>query len=1790
MQFLRNKCAEKSQHTERSSPRRTLKLEALEERLLLNGSPWDNTWEVTGHNSGTINGIPFENAPNLTGSDGTDRFVFKNGGSLDGVIDGRAGYDAIVYDSDGQGGDDYASAVAANLETRTATGLGSFIGIEQIAAPAGTTNTLTGADAANMWHITANNAGDIGGTGVFDFANFQNLNGGSGNDDFVFSDGMNVSGNIDGKGGTDTLDFAAYSSGVIVNLGNRHKSIERAIGGSASDVLIAQSGANSWQITDHNEGLIDNVAGELAFESFENLRGGPADDTFVFEDGTDVSGDINGASGSNTLDYSDYTTPVTVALQTNGATGIGGTFTNIDRVIGGSADDMIIGENTHTTWNIIGTNQGNVGGALDFEDFEDLTGGLGNDTFVFVDATAVSGTIDAGAGDDTFDYAAYTTAVTFNRQTHIAAGTGGYVSVENVIGGSALDTIIGSNSTWHITANDAGDIDGAGVFDFQSFETLTGSDGDDEFVFSNGVGLSGSVNGQGGTDVLDFAAYTTSVTVNRATRKATGIAGTFSGISKVIGGSGDDTLVGENVNATWNVTTDNDGNIGSTFDFEGFENLTGGSLNDRFVFTDGVAVDTSVDGEAGDDTIDLTAFSVDSTWAITSDNAGTVSGGWGEFAFGKVENLIGGQSADEFSFADGVGVLGTIDGQAGYDTLNYTAYATAVVIDRQAKSATGTSGYESIECVIGGSASDTLIGSNSTWHITANDAGDIDGVGVFDFRRIENLTGSGANDTFVFSDGFGVSGSIDGGSGEDVLDFQAYTSALTLNRQTMTCTGIGGTYAGIENVLGGTATDMLIGENADAEWHLTGDNQGEMIGATVFEFQSFENIMGGTANDIFVFDDGAIVGGLLDGGPGTDAVDLDAYTTHNVAWIQNETAGRYSGYIQTDEARLRDIDFANIEDLSGGMMVIMWRFVDLTPAFGEIALADVMVPSEQGAVYLDVTNRGNEIAAGQMDIDVYLSLDRELDGTDRLIGQLADVDVDLGAGEVETYQVDGVLPADIAAGDYYFIAHIDVNDDIEEISDRNNIDATGTPQEVAWQFGQVGDRANVPLTVSDTNAQLVTFTLIGGGTGEIAGGTNFTTITVTNTTSRSTMTIQPRQDVLTAVNVMNVASTIGAIAAYAADFLGDLTVISGELGNLSLIGGDLLGSVRAVTGSIDTISLAGRYYNGQWHGGNLLGNVISGDQVGGVHSVGGNLGDNNSRVTALNDVGTVQAQQATYIDAGGQSHTVGGDVHAKVESLQGSIERVESRGGDVTGDVVALENVDLVQAGYQVWRRRKGKRRLVDSIPGHVTGDVTARRGDIYEVRTYGGNVTGSVCSLLGDIHYVTAEAYHDSGTDTWIGGNIQGRVAAALDLGRVTASNGSITGQLHADGDLMVALAFNGDITGTIGASGVAYRIKATRSSDGRGGTITGAIDVGRDLYALSADADITGNIDVAGNLGRQWTVKRRGRHRWLTEGLACGGDLTGEVNVIGAAWQMQVSGQLRGPLTVRGDANSIAIGGDVNANITVAGQVLDFVVEGQTDADLTAGSMGTAKLLGGLTQAADVTTLGAGGADSLVLAGNVAGDVDVGGHLDRIEIGYYSTYRRRGRRRSLFHDATFTGTLRAGSMGNAYCHASTGLQGTLSVTGNANGLHVTNGRIEAAVTIGGSLTEASLAQGTSAGGTIAVGGDLGALVRVRRRGRKRWVSFGLYSGGDVNADITVGGTGHLVDIRGDLVGASINRNPGPTSELRNVLVSGQIRSAIPQLIRAALGTFYISDATWSGEIAAGSPHPFGPVTAQIG
>lgn len=177
----------------------------------LTGPNQANAWAINGSNAGTLNGsFKFRNIANLTGGSLGDTFTLAKGGALTGSLSGGAGTNTLDDSK-------YGSPVTVNLQTKTATGIGGTWASIQAVVGTGTSDTLVGANVANIWSLTATNAGKLGS---YAFSAFPNLTGGSANDTFKFSPNGSLTGVVKGKGGANTLDYSGYGSPVTVNFGN----------------------------------------------------------------------------------------------------------------------------------------------------------------------------------------------------------------------------------------------------------------------------------------------------------------------------------------------------------------------------------------------------------------------------------------------------------------------------------------------------------------------------------------------------------------------------------------------------------------------------------------------------------------------------------------------------------------------------------------------------------------------------------------------------------------------------------------------------------------------------------------------------------------------------------------------------------------------------------------------------------------------------------------------------------------------------------------------------------------------------------------------------------------------------------------------------------------------------------------------------------------------------------------------------------------------------------------------------------------------------------------------------------------------------------------------------------------------------------------------------------------------------------------------------------------------------------------------------------------------------------
>ncbi len=451
----------------------------------------------------------YEQIENLTGGSGNDILTGSgfdiytngnnviNGGSGNDIIRGAGGNDTI----DGGLGTDTATFsevtgnIGVNLGTMTVTytdanahgSTTTLTSFETIITGSGndyftvggvaqtlSLNAASGTDTIDFSSQNASITADLnttatGNFGTYTFLNtsFENIIGGSADDNITATSGANV---IYGGNGTDTINAGAGDDTVddsnttyasnnsnVINLGDGNDTVYVHVagntldGGNATDTLRYDAGSGIG----HDAGVDltftlnagstgGTVTDGIHTDTFSNFEvyvggsgndlfiGGSGNDTFYGQDGTDVfrggagNNSFFGGNGIDTADYSTATGAVTASLALGGASNNGyngtDTYNGIENLTGSVNNDTLTGDSNNNVIN------GNDGDDL-------IIGSTGNDT------------LNGGTGTDTISYTAQTGAITFNINTSSVAkpsGTDSYLNVEQINSGSGNDTV---NST-----------------------------------------------------------------------------------------------------------------------------------------------------------------------------------------------------------------------------------------------------------------------------------------------------------------------------------------------------------------------------------------------------------------------------------------------------------------------------------------------------------------------------------------------------------------------------------------------------------------------------------------------------------------------------------------------------------------------------------------------------------------------------------------------------------------------------------------------------------------------------------------------------------------------------------------------------------------------------------------------------------------------------------------------------------------------------------------------------------------------------------------------------------------------------------------------------------------------------------------------------------------------------------------------------------------------------------------------------------------------------------------------
>ncbi|CTQ47566.1 Endoglucanase E1 precursor [Roseibium aggregatum] len=687
---------------------------------------------------------------------------------------------------------------------------------------------------------------------------------------------------------TTTFGFKAMASDYAdAALIRQTGDVNEVVGTAGIDVLTGQDKLNSLRGAGGNDvitgGRFDDLLDgegddDKLYGSFGNdrLYGSDGDDWL---DGGEDSDQLYGGKGRDIASYMYSAQAVTIDLtlrQGFGGEAEGDRFLSIEGLVGTDYADTFTGDEEDNYF------KGNGG----------------------VDA------LDGGDGSDTADFSDKTLSVSLalNASTLATVQVGGVAedtvrNIENVIGGSAADTITGDDldntiqgaggadlldggngidtadfsdqtADLLLTLNESTDatlwVDGVAEDLIRNFENVIGGAGNDKFVgdglanvLSGGAG-NDELHGNGGGDTLDGGEGDDLLYGGEQADTIDGGAG----VDTVYAGGGDDNVTGGAGDDTLDGGTGND----SLFGEDGNDKLYGYQGNDYF---DGGAGDDQLYGSAGNDIL-IGGTGNDKLYG---------NGGLDQFTAGAGDDeLYGGDQADQIDAGDGADLVyanagddvifggegaDTLDGGDGSDTADYQDKTASVIValDTYLDAFVYVGGIaedtiRNVENIIGGSADDTITGDALANTLRGGDGDDVlygDGGGDTLYGDAGNDTLYGETDDDVLSGGdgndtlYGNGGAdqFDGGDGDDEL--------------------YGGT--GVDHLVGGNGNDKLYG-NGGADTFDAGEGDDE-----IYAGADADTIQAGNGNDIVYANESADViygnGGndVLDGGAGDDQID-----------------------------------------------------------------------------------------------------------------------------------------------------------------------------------------------------------------------------------------------------------------------------------------------------------------------------------------------------------------------------------------------------------------------------------------------------------------------------------------------------------------------------------------------------------------------------------------------------------------------------------------------------------------------------------------------------------------------------------------------------------------------------------------------------------------------------------------------------------------------------------------------------------------------------------------------------
>lgn len=725
-------------------------------------------------------------------------------------------------------------------------------------------------------------------------------------------------------------------------------------GSGGEDTLKGFDGKNIWEINAVGSNLLNS---KIAFDGFEHIEGGGADDTF--EIGANRLTSIKGGVGVDTFNINiagitgtfnggdgDDKFNINAAITNGVLNGEAGADTfnvlaagNLTATLDGGADrDQLISLNQENNWKLGGDTE-KLNDNLSFSRIEDITGGALKDTFAFSGDRSVTGAIKAGnaVGVVVDDVVKVSGNATINLTAATLNGVQEAETIENTSDAEAKLTATSGTSasvTWEINASNSGNVNlGEKTVKFINFSDLTGGEGADTFKVATNTRVTGVIDGGGGSnnvlDIIDNSGFVSLAINSTDTSKILRL----TGIDDIKGNGQAATQLSvasaDNEVTNWFITGADTGRVealGRTTTFSKIKNLGGGDGTDMFTMSAMGNIAGEINGGNGVNT--LKGLDVDTDWHITAQNSGhlTLAGPLAPKyvnSFVAIQKLQGDLHVDKFIYSGSGRVSNADGGEGAGNFVNLEGVNTAYnfILGTSATHISDVTGnINNPDMVL------EVLGGNNIWKVDGPNTG---AIGDIRFRGFGKLKGGSGDDSFVFLTSASlasISRVVDVGGNRNVIDLQQISDFSAPYILDLGADGKFATFAASEVKGNGSAFLTLSAGNTNNTWEIDSSSEGLLKRGNSqqakIKFSGFKNLAGGSGTDDFIFTGtGSAAGSIkIDGGGvplnGSDPLlskntltGRDIATTWSIAAV---------GQTAADGSGIEYASFSNIQTLNGG--------------------------------------------------------------------------------------------------------------------------------------------------------------------------------------------------------------------------------------------------------------------------------------------------------------------------------------------------------------------------------------------------------------------------------------------------------------------------------------------------------------------------------------------------------------------------------------------------------------------------------------------------------------------------------------------------------------------------------------------------------------------------------------------------------------------------------------------------------------------------------------------------------